>query len=478
MTEVALAHVRYAWSMLTGRPFHLASMERLVDTLLETRAEFGEIRSDDMSALGAPALDAATTRDLQVRRLRKLARRAENETPYYRGLFTRLGLEPGRLAWDDIAAIPVTPKEALQDRPDAFVRAGQRIAFRSSTTGTTGKPATTYVSEHDLRLVIELDALGMLARGLMGSDDVVQSSISSRAMQSILCFGRACERVGAAWYQTGMVDPGMALDLLREVRSLPGKQARTTFLNVYSSYLGEMVSVGLAAGLGPEDFGLRLVSAGAEVLSSGLKRRARRLFGADVRFDEVYGMTETWPFNGQVCEQGHLHFHPIYGLLEVLDPETWLPTAPGQVGTIVATPFPPYRESSVLLRYDTQDLARVVDGPLTCSQRLLPATSDILGKRRLSVRHAEGWTTPRDVFEALEGIDEMPVPARCGFWSHGDGVAVEVVAPAVSAGCRSVIGDALEARRVPVRELHIVEDRGQLRHPFPLRCDLREAIFA
>ncbi len=478
MIEIGIAHLRFAWSMIAGRPFHLPSLERLVDAVIETRAEFGAVGADAAGMLGAPELEEAAVRDMQLRRLRTLARRAENETPYYQGRCGRLGLDPARLAWDDVPRIPITPKAALREQPGGFVRQGVQVAFLATTTGSTGRPITMAYSEPELRSVTLFSALSMAMSGSIGPEDVVQVSTGSSETLSSACFTRACERVGAAWYPAGVVEPAIGLDWLRETRSLPGKQPRTSVLSTYPSYLGELVTLGLAAGLGPADFGLRRVSAGGEVLSEGLKVRARRLFGEGLRFDEGYGMTETWPFGAQVCEARHLHFDRTQGLVEVLDPETWQPTAPGRIGTLVSTPFPPYRETTVVLRYDTQDLVRTPNAPLTCTLRHMPATSEILGKRRLSVQHADGWTTPRDVIEALEGIAALPLPARCGLWAEGDGVAVEVLAPGGGAELRRAIGDALESRGVPLRALHLAETRDGLTRPLPLRGDLREATFA
>lgn len=94
---------------------------------------------------------------------------------------------------------------------------------------------------------------------------------------------------------------------------------------------------------------------------------------------------------------------------------------------LVATPFAPYREAMVTLRFHSEDLVTTVTGPLSCRLLHLPATSDIMGKLRFAVRQGWGWTTPRAVLEALESLHVVPLPARCGFWAHGDGVAVEVV---------------------------------------------------
>jgi phenylacetate-coenzyme A ligase PaaK-like adenylate-forming protein len=82
-------------------------------------------------------------------------------------------------------------------------------------------------------------------------------------------------------------------------------------------------------------------------VTAGLKQRCRELFGA-VQFLEGYGMTESWPFGGTLCADGHPHFEPSHGLLEVLNIETGAPARPGEAGTLVLTPFPPFRETTIV----------------------------------------------------------------------------------------------------------------------------------
>jgi len=275
----------------------------------------------------------------------------------------------------------------------------------------------------------------------------------------------------------GLVEPLRTLALLAEEHRVPGKKPKVSYMGTYASYLGELVECGLQHGYGPADFGLERIAVGGELVSEALKERARRLFGP-VEVHDDYGMTETWPFQGQSCSEGHLHFEPTSGMLEVLDPETGAPARPGHVGSLVATPLPPYREVTILLRYDTQDVVRRVEGPLTCNLRNLPATGPLLGKLRLASRHEGGWTFAREVLEALEGADEVPLPARYGFWAVAGGVAVEVVARRTAEPrVRRAIETRLEERGVPVRELNVVEHRGELQRPVPLRCDLKETAF-
>ena len=477
MFETAIAQLRFGYSMMTGRPFHLGSLEAIIDAMLETQREFGAVGADGAELIGGPTLDDDTRHDMQLRRFRAQALRAARETDYYGQLFRELDLDLDHLSHDDIARIPPTPKRAVRDDPSAFVRRSANVAFRTTTTGTTGKPTSTFFSQREMRTTVALNAMTFLLRAQITPADIVQVSTSSRATLGNNCFTRACERIGAVWYQAGLVAPDHALGLLAERHRIPGKVPQASYLNTYASYLGQLVECGLANGYGPSDFGLRTISVGGEVVTQGLLARARELFG-EVEYTQGFGMTETWPFGGACCDQGHLHFEAPHGLLEVLSLETSAPALHGELGTMVATPFPPFRDASVVLRYDTQDVVRPVEPPLTCNMSRVPACSDIEGKLRLTVRHDDGLTTPRQVLEALEALACVPLPARCGFWADDGGVAVEVITRDDSRETRQAIGDSLEARGVPLRSLFVRTDRDELEHPYPLRGDLREVMFA
>jgi phenylacetate-coenzyme A ligase PaaK-like adenylate-forming protein len=349
--------------------------------------------------------------------------------------------------------------------------------LRTTTTGTTGTPTSVSFSAYELRTIVALAELAHHFSGSIDASDIVQISTSARAALGNLALGGASARIGALVSLSGIVDPAHTLALLAAEQRIPGKKRRVSVLSIYPSYLGELVECGLRSGYRPADFGLERLFVGGELVTAGLRARCQHLFGP-VEIIENYALTETAPFGGTRCSEGHLHFDLSHGLLEVLNPETGAPAPPGALGTIVATPFPPFRDTTILLRYDTEDLVRPVAGPLTCNLRTLPATTAILGKLRGAVRHDDGWTTPRDVAEALEAIEAVPLPARYGVWAVPGGVAVEVVARADTPAARRAIAARLEERGVPLRSLCLVSDRTQLRCPAPLRCDLREQSFS
>jgi phenylacetate-coenzyme A ligase PaaK-like adenylate-forming protein len=477
MIETAIAQLRFGASMALGIPFSSRSLERIVTAMHATKHEFGAIGSDAAELISGPTLDEETRRDVQLRRFRKQATRAARETEYYRAVIEKAGIDVATMRYEDIARFPLTPKEHLRDNPDMFIPRTAKPALRVTTTGTTGWPTSVHFSAREFDTIVALAAMSFMNQNLIEPEDIVQVNINSRALIGVSTVTGACARIGAAAYIAGAVSIPHTLKLLTERRNLPGKRPRVSIMTTYPSYLGELVEYGLAHGYGHRDFGLRRIWAVGEVVTEGLKIRARQLFG-DVDIREGYGMTELVPFGGTMCPDGHLHYEPSGGLLEVESLEHAGPAAPGELGSVVATPLPPYRETTLLLRYNTEDVVRPLGGPLTCSMSALPATTTLLGKQRLSVRHDEGWTVVRDVIEALESVPAIALPARYGFQPALGGVAVEVVSRSQDATVRRQIEAALFERGVPLRRLDLRADPSELQQPLPLRCDLKETSFA
>ncbi|TML63291.1 MAG: phenylacetate--CoA ligase [Actinobacteria bacterium] len=476
MIESVPAQLRYVCSLAFGTRLHTRSLDRLVTALVDAREEFGAVGRDAAEALRGPVLDDTARREVQIRRFRKQAELAAR-TPYYGRVFAELGIEPRKLRWADLEALPPTPKEMLKADPDAFVPAGARPAFRALTTGTTGIPTTVYFSRAEFEATVVLGAISVLLARQVEPGDVVQLSVSSRALFPVMLAAQIAARVGAVVYQAGFVDPGHALALLAEKRSLPGHRPRANVLSTTPSYFGSLVERGAELGYRPRDFGVERIVLGGEIATQGLRDRATRLFG-EVEYVEPYAATEIFGTGALTCLSGHLHFPVPPGLVEVVSLDGRREAEPGEPGTLVVTPFAPYRTTTVVLRYDTADVVRVPAEPPTCELSTIPATSHVLGKLARSIPHSGGWTFQRDVAEALETLEEVPLPARFGMRAdRADGVAVEVVAREDDARTRRRVAAALE-RSVPLRGLRVVTDPASLEDPVLLRTDLREHSFS
>jgi phenylacetate-coenzyme A ligase PaaK-like adenylate-forming protein len=301
----------------------------------------------------------------------------------------------------------------------------------------------------------------------------MQVNISSRATAAVQQNLTVCRLVGARSRMLGVVPVEESLDSL-----LQGGADAPTLLATYPSYLAQLVVAARRRGLGPDDFRLRRIDCGGEVLSTTLVAAATETFGPKL-VNDTFGMTEVLPVSGRVCEQGHLHHDLNTGFVEVIDLETGEPAAPGQLGTVVITPYYPYRECMPVFRYDTRDIVRrLPDEPLTCDLAGVPGTSRILGKADHLLRFGDRVVTMRDLVEVVEGLPAHPWPARFGAHLDGDELRLSL-SPADLEG---VSGDDVRRRFADrgLADLDVVcvaDDRQGVRLR-PLRADLLETTFA
>jgi phenylacetate-coenzyme A ligase PaaK-like adenylate-forming protein len=467
-----VAGKRHAASLAFGLPLSPRALDSMVNSLVRSVSAGNGFDVEGLLPAGGLGGNAKAVAALQRHRFRDRVRHAGRTVPYYRELFAELSIDP---AGASPGVVPVTRKDALRDRPEDFVSSMSRPFIRVTTTGTTGRPTIVHFSQREWRAIGALSAFSMIGNGALTPDDIVQICITPRAVLPNHAVTSSCAAVGAVVHVVGMADPQEALTLLAQKHRIPGKKDRVSVVTGNPSYIGLLVEHGLATGWRPEQFGVERMLLGGELITDGFRRRAQRLFGP-VEVRQSYALTELVPFNGRLCREGHVHFEPTSGLVEVIDPDTAVAAAPGAVGTVVATPFRPYRETTVLLRFDTGDAVRALPDTPSCELRNLPGTGPLLGKLSGAVRHDGGWTFARDVAEAVEAVDEVPLPGRYRFTAVPDGVAVEV---AVRSGCdvaaaRRRVAAELETRGVPLRSLSTVDDPAKLREPAKCRCDFDE----
>jgi phenylacetate-CoA ligase len=470
MFETGVRQLRMALSMVGGRPINPRNLERLVADAVATLEAFGSPGDDVREMLDGPFADPDGRRSFQEQALRRTARRLARLSPHYRARFGSLGLDPRRLTIDDMPQIPVTTKHDLVERPDDFVVDRARPAISTRTTGTTGRPAEVWLSRYELELWSALAALSGLLRDEIRPDDCMQINISSRATAAVHQNMSVCRLVGASSRPLGLVAPDESLDSL-----LAGGDRAPTLLATYPSYLAELVKAARRRGHGPGEFRLRRIDCGGEVLTPALVRAASETLGATV--NDTFAMTEALPVSGRVCEQGHLHHDLNMGFVEVVDAATGDPTAPGEIGSVVITPYYPYRECMPVFRYDTRDVVRCLpDEPLTCEVAALPGTGPIVGKADQLLRLGPAdVVTPRQLIEAIEALPARPWPARYQATVHDGRMRLTLPATAIAG-----FGETEAVRHFADHgldvELAIVDDEAA-RSLRRVRSDLHETTF-
>lgn len=472
MFETGVRQFRMAMSMVWGRPINPRNIERLVEDALKTLQEFGTPGDDVQTLLEGPFSDPTARREFQNRALQRTARRLARVSPYYQQLFAEHKIDPARLTVETITSVPVTLKSMLQERGQDFVATDTQSYISTRTTGTTGRPVEIWLSAYEIELWPALAALSGLLRNEINPRDCMQINISSRATAAVQMNIKICRLVGARTRVLGVIPPDESLDSL-----LSGGDEAPTLLSVYPSYLAQLVQAARKRGLGPRDFRLRRVDCGGEVLSDTLARATLETFGA--RANDTFAMTEILPVGGRTCAQGHLHLDLNIGFVEVINPQSGEMAAPGELGTLVVTPYYPYRECMPLLRYDTRDLVRrLPEEPLTCELAGVPATSNILGKADHLLRVKEQAVPLREIVEIIEALPSQPWPARFRAQACDDGVSLTLPEEALSGVTSEQVEQRFRAAGIPAHVISCQASAQNMTELRPLRADLLETTFA
>ena len=409
-----------------------------------------------------------TRTHFQTQGLRRTARRLAKRSPFYAARFTDAGLDPKTVDLNTISSVPVTTKADLVEHGAEFVCTDSHPYLSTRTTGTTGAPAEIWLSRYEAELWPALAALSGLLRNEINHTDCLQINLSSRATAAVQHDIEVCRLVGARSRALGLVPLDQSIDGLLD----HGDGNAATILGTYPSYLARLLTAARRRGLGPGDFALRRIDVAGEMLSHAVATAARETFG--VRPSDTFAMTEVLPVSGRTCNQGHLHLDLNMGLVEVIALDGQAPSAPGELGTMVVTPFFPYRDCMPVFRYDTCDVVRrLPDEPLTCNLAGVPALSAILGKAGQLQPTSTGVVTPRDIVEVLEALpaEPWPAPYRAAF---DCGVLRITIPSATVAGATT---DEV-VRRFAARGIDCIIDLTDTDEPLRhVRADLAETTF-
>ena len=284
-------------------------------------------------------------RAIQWARLQAIVRHAERRSRFHRERFRGAGFSSDDLrTWDDLARIPVTTRDDLQE-PERLLADGYAPARlrRSHTSGSTGKPTTTYFDERAWTLgrhALKLRA--RLASGLRPWDRI---AVFQEDVPEGFATALAGRRASVSLHRT----PAEIADEL--TRFAP------TALYGPPSQLLRLSEAGAKLA------GLRLIFTSAELLDGLTRGRLERDFGVPVL--DIYGCTETKEVAWQCRERGGYHVNAEWLVVEICKGKE-----PGGLpeGTILITSL--YNRGMPLLRYRVGDTGRSLAGGCACGRGL------------------------------------------------------------------------------------------------------------
>ncbi len=296
-------------------------------------------------------------------RVRWTARRVYSRSRFYRDLMKRSGLTPRDIRGvKDLRKLPLTSPSDLSTDPYAFLCVPfDQIGAVYTTAGTTGDPKMVFFTRDEIDRAIELGGTMMRAGGLGPGFG------PGKAVQIMFAYGRPswgagyiCQRMvekagGLPIPASNSLEPEEQLSLMEKFR--PVAILGTT------SYVFRVTEELVQRGVDLTKFGVHTIGLGAEAWPESVREYLEEKWGATVM--DQYGLTEaTFAVAAECGEQNGLHVNEIDLYLEVVDPETGEPVAPGEEGEIVFTTLS--RRAMPLLRYRTGDVATMIPGECEC----------------------------------------------------------------------------------------------------------------
>ncbi|MDP6476059.1 MAG: hypothetical protein QF894_14250 [Alphaproteobacteria bacterium] len=357
--------------------------ERQAQQRWKLRPRFAHLTAFD--ELVANEFLAADERRLRPeKKLSAMLRFAANRVPYYGKLFRRINLQKGAARRrSEFSRIPPLTKQTIQENRRAFipqslppdVTAGHPL----STSGTTGQKLLIEhtMSSHEMwdlasqrsRRWFRFDPQG-IAAAIRQRPNLPRRPDGSPVPDGETVRIPTWPRVGK-YFETG---PAIGFAKTNPVERMADwlEQEQPNYFQSDSSVL-EHVALALQAH--PAMTSMHALIAVSEPLTVGRRARIEKTFGAKISIG--YGLNEIGIVANWCPEAGRYHVHDENCIVEIID-QDGNPSKPGSVGRIIVTTLTNF--AMPFIRYDTGDVAQVLEGPCPCG-RTLPSFGLTLGRR-------------------------------------------------------------------------------------------------
>jgi phenylacetate-CoA ligase len=401
------------------------------------------------------SLERQQLRQLQDERFRHTLAYVSAHVPFYRDMFTRLGLAPGDLrSVTDLPQLPFTRKQDLKDHyPFGLLAVPREQIIRvHASSGTTGQATIVCYTRKDIELFSEVMARSFVAAGVRPGM-LLHNAFGYGLFTGGLGIHYGGEALGLTVVPVsgGMTQRQLALilDLRPDVLCCTPSYAQT---------LGEELRT---RGIGPAELSLKYGLFGAEPWTEAIRADIDASLG--LRATNLYGLSEMiGPGVSQECIEeragSHIwedHFYP-----EVVDPVTGRPLPDGETGVLILTHLT--REAMPLVRYWTGDITSLSHTPCSCG-RTHVKMGPIRGRSddMLIIRGVNLY--PTQVEEILLGIGDVVahyqlIVTRSGTLDEAE-LRVEVSPALFQTLAREVLDDESVEADASMRELRATIQR-------------------
>ncbi len=316
-------------------------------------------------------MERSKLEELQLERLTATINRVYEKNPVYRKSFDAAGVGPGDLkSLSDIRKFPTINKTIFRDTyPMGLMCVDKKeIVEMHMSSGSTGTPVVMPYTQGDLDQWAACMARCYAMAGALPAD-VVQITPSFGLFNGGFGMYHGARKYGLFVVPTGAGNTARQIKLAKDFGT-------RVFTGVVSYGLRLMEELEEEKASLPE---LKIGIFGAESFSAAMKEKISKGLGIEV-FD-IYGMTETGGVGtlGQDCPAHNgIHVWEDHYLIEILDRDTHLPVADGEIGELTITALT--REALPVIRFRTGDLSRIISRDTCACGRTHLRVDQIMGR--------------------------------------------------------------------------------------------------
>ena len=337
----------------------------------------------------------------QEEKLQQLLSYLQHSSPFYKDLFAKHSINITSIKTiGDLAAIPATNKEDLQQRNDDFLCVSKnKIIEYTSTSGTLGSPVTIALTENDLqRLAFNEYASFLCAAGK--PEDIYQLMLTlDRQFMAGMAYYAGIRKMGAGIIRVGPGVPSLQWQIIQRIQptaivAVPSfilkliQYGREHKIDINNTSVKKAICIG--ENIRNTDFSFNIL--GKKITESW-----------NIQLYSTYASTEMQTAFTECSAGKGGHHNPELLIVELLNDNNEV-VGPAQPGEVTITTLGV--EGMPLLRYKTGDICMYVEGTCSCGRNSL-RLSPILGRKKQMIKYKGTTLYPPALFDLLNEMEEV-----------------------------------------------------------------------
>ena len=354
--------------------------------------------------MNIPSIEQATESQIkafQEEKLQEALQYVAVNSPYYKKLFKEKGIDVNAVkTLEDLAKLPVTTKEHLQEYNDDFLCVPKsHIIDYTTTSGTSGKPVTFGLTDKDLDRLAYNEAISFICSGIKEGDVVQLMTTIDRRFMAGLAYFLGLRKIKAGVIRVGAGVPELQWDSILKYKP--------SYLIAVPSFLLKLIEYAEAHNIDYNASGIKGVVCIGEPLRNqdfSMNTLAEKITDKwDIKLFSTYASTE---MSTAFAECEYLcggHQHPELIITEILD-EHDNPVTDGGVGELAVTTLGV--EGMPLVRFKTGDIVQLHTEPCSCG-RTSYRVGPVVGRKQQMIKYKGTTLYPPAMIDLLRSFPDI-----------------------------------------------------------------------